>query len=79
MDLHTKFKRGDLVTWIYSQPEIPYLVSDEIHDAFVDVGIVVAVELWEAAADKKEILEVYFAKAGSSWCHPRSLKLLSRS
>ena len=28
---------------------------------------------------KKEILEVYFAKAGSSWCHPRSLKLLSRS
>ena len=79
MDPHTKFKRGDLVTWIYSQPEIPYLVSEEVSGAFVDIGIVVAIELWEAAIDKKEIVEVYFAKAGSSWCHPRSLKLLSRT
>lgn len=79
MDSQTKFKTGDLVTWVYSRPEIPYLVSDNIPDTFADVGIVVAIELWEAVIDKKEIVEVYFAKAGSSWCHPRSLKLLSRT
>jgi len=78
MDPQSQFKRGDLVTWVYTQPEIPYLVSDDIHSAFTDIGIVVNIELWETTVLKKEIIEVYFAKAGSSWCHPRSLKLLSR-
>ena len=79
MDSQTKFKRGDLVTWIYSQPEIPYLVSDEIHDAFIDIGVIISIETWDMTPTSKTIVQVYFAKAGTSWCHPRSLKLLSRS
>ena len=79
MDQKHQFERGDLVTWVYTQPEIPYLISDTAKDAFVDVGVVVSIEDWDMSPGKKTIIEVYFAKAGHSWCHPRSLKLLSRS
>ena len=72
------FSKGDLVTWQYSDPLIPYPIPYGTKNDFIDIGIVLSVEVWEGDDEIRQIIEVYFVKGGSNWCNPRSLVLVSK-
>lgn len=74
----SKFKKGDLVKWWYSAPHLPHTIDADDIKNWTDVGIVLSVETWEGDQDIREVIEVYFIKAGPNWCNPKSLELVSK-
>jgi len=74
----SKFCKGDLVKWCYSEPHLPYTITATEQNRFNDIGIVLNIEVWEDDSDTREVIEVYFAKAGPNWCNPRSLEVVSK-
>lgn len=72
------FKRGDLVKWWYSSPEIPYTLDEPRTHELTDIGIIIAVEEWEGDTEIKKVIEVYFIRGGANWCNPKSLELISK-
>ncbi len=72
----SKFCKGDLVKWCYSEPHLPYIIDASKH--LSDIGIVLNVEIWEEDPDIREVIEVYFAKGGTNWCNPKSLEIVSK-
>jgi hypothetical protein len=75
----SKLKKGDLVKWWYTSPRLPHTIDDDNIKNWTDVGIVLSVELWEGGHQGiREVIEVYFIKAGPSWCNPKSLELISK-
>lgn len=71
----SKFKKGDLVKWWYSSPTVPHTVEK---DEWVDLGVVMNVEIWEGDNEIREVIEVFFFHAGTNWCNPKSLELISK-
>jgi len=61
---------GDMVKWA-SFDDTPNIEKSK------DIGIIVGIEIWDTTTPAQTTIEVYFFKAGHTWCNPNSLEIVS--